>query len=86
MDPDDYESRNYHRPCPWTSCRCTHVGCIAGWLDRSDDQGERAIPCPTCRPEVSAHFHRHGASTRRLRAELPELPRPSRHARSDGSW
>ncbi|MCW2768359.1 MAG: hypothetical protein JWO11_4318 [Nocardioides sp.] len=85
MDPDDYD-RNIHRPCPWASCNCTHTGCVSGWLDKSDDKGERAIPCPNCRPEVSAHFHRHGPSVRRLRSELPTLKRPSRTNQTDGPW
>lgn len=75
-----------YKPCPWASCQCTHQGCISGWIDKTDDKGERAIPCPTCRPEVSSHLRKHTASLRRLRSELPTLPRPSRHREVNGPW
>lgn len=81
------EIRNQHKPCPWNSCRCTHTSpCVAGWIDKSDESGEWTVPCPQCRPEVSAHFRARGKSLRRLRSELPNLPRPSRHGNANGQW
>jgi hypothetical protein len=77
--------KDHHKPCPWPSCHCTHQGCINGWIDKTDDDGERAIPCVTCRPEVAAHF-RKPAPMRRLRSELLHLDRPSRHTKKDGPW
>lgn len=87
--PDPEQSadiQDEYKPCPWRSCQCTHVGCINGWIDPEDEKGARVIPCPTCRPEVSAHFRKRDASIRRLRADLPNLPRPSRHGQKDGPW
>ena len=76
--------RDEFKPCPWNSCQCTHVGCTNGWIDREDT--EDAVPCPTCRPEVAAHLRRRDVSPRRLRSELQNLPRPSRHGQKDGPW
>ncbi|MFI7644104.1 hypothetical protein [Nonomuraea sp. NPDC049400] len=53
-------------------------------MDRDDT--DDAVPCPTCRPEVAAHLRKRDVSLRRLRAELPNLPRPSRHGQKDGPW
>ncbi|WP_165975731.1 hypothetical protein [Actinomadura rubrisoli] len=84
-----YDDDNPTATCPWTSqCRCTHVGCTDGWLDRSRTEGHRpdgtpilkayVEPCPTCRPEVARHLGNRSKSLRALRRELPSLPRPSR--------
>jgi hypothetical protein len=82
------ELRNQHKPCPWASCQCTHTGiCTGGWIDvRRPDGSDFTQPCPTCRPEVSAHLRARGKSLRRLRSELPGLPRPSRHGNANGQW
>lgn len=86
-DPDlPRNGSDEHKPCPWGSCQCTHVGCINGWVDKSDEEGDRTVPCPTCRPEVAAHLRRRDQSARRLRSDLPNLPRPSRHSKKDGPW
>ncbi|MFC5187117.1 hypothetical protein [Actinomadura harenae] len=70
-----------HILCPWpTVCRCTHHACVDGWLDRTRDDGTAyAAPCPNCRPEVHRHLADRSKSMRRLRRELPDLPRPSRN-------
>lgn len=74
---------NPHITCPWPDCQCTHVGCVAGWIDTEeiDPDTEHTVqttrPCPTCRPEVAVHFNKK-ASMRKLRTSLPNLPRPSR--------
>lgn len=76
-----YLDDNPHVTCPWPGCQCTHVGCVSGWIDRTADDGTPyAQPCPTCRPEVARHLADRSKSMRRLRAELPALPRPSRTA------
>lgn len=62
--------------CPWSNCRCTHVGCVAGWID--DLTTDHARPCPTCRPEVARHLADGRKPLLTLRRELPALPRPSR--------
>ena len=81
-----YLEDNPHAVCPWPSCRCTHVGCVAGWIERrrTDDAGrvtDYVQPCPTCRPEVARHLADRSKTLRRLRAELPNLPRPTRGPR-----
>lgn len=70
-----YDSENPTNTCPWPTCRCTHIGCVAGWLDTEEPT---AKPCPTCRPEVAAHMRQHKPADK-LRRELPHLPRPTRH-------
>lgn len=76
-----YLDDNPHATCPWPNCRCTHVGCVNGWIDRTRDDGSPYVQaCPNCRPEVARHLADQSKSLRRLRAELPALPRPSRVA------
>ncbi len=70
-----YLEDNPHATCPWTNCQCTHIGCVAGWID---DNSDTARPCPTCRPEVARHLADRRKSLRALRRELPTLPRPTR--------
>lgn len=71
------------RTCPWPEvCTCTHVGCVDGWVERQRADGSEYVsPCPNCRPEVHRHFRDQSKSLRRLRRELPTLPRPSRFRR-----
>lgn len=66
--------------CPWPSiCRCTHIGCRAGWIDGTDEAGaEIARPCPNCRPELSEHLRQGRGSISRRRAAVANLQRPSR--------
>lgn len=71
-----YLDDNPNATCPWSTCQCTHVGCVDGWID--DQRVEHARPCPTCRPEVARHLSDSRKSLRALRRELPSLPRPSR--------
>ncbi len=76
-----YDEENPHFTCPWPSCQCTHVGCVAGWIERTREDGTPYVdPCPTCRPEVARHLGDRSKSLKRLRGELPHLPRPSRTA------
>lgn len=84
-----YLEDNPHATCPWSNCQCTHVGCVAGWVERRRDDGSEYVePCPTCRPEVARHLADRSKTLRRLRAELPNLPRPSRgnHTPQDTPW
>jgi len=76
-----YLDDNPHVTCPWPGCNCTHIGCVSGWIECVRDDGTPYVkPCPTCRPEVARHLASRSKSLRRLRAELPNLPRPSRIA------
>lgn len=80
------ELRDQHKPCPWPNlCLCTHVGCIAGWVDISDDRGERATPCQTCRPEVAERLTSGRGSLRQRRDSLREMARPTRTS-PDRPW
>lgn len=85
-DPDQDEVREQHKACPWPSlCLCTHVGCVSGWIDIRDDHGDRAIPCPNCRPEVAEHLRAGRGTLRRRREGLRDLRRPSRMSK-DSPW
>lgn len=51
--------------CGRDGCVCTHRGCVAGWIDQTRDDGtalgkEVAVPCPTCRPQLSEHLRKGG--------------------------
>lgn len=79
-------AENEHFTCPWSWCTCSHVGCVAGWLERTADDGtEHVDACPTCRPEVAKHLARKDKSLQALRRELPGLPRPSRRRPMGGA-
>ncbi|MFF3441750.1 hypothetical protein [Streptosporangium sp. NPDC002721] len=68
-------------PCPFTTCECLHVGCEYGWITLPGSDGSDFVrPCPTCRPEVSAHLRMGRGSGAQVRAQLRHLPRPSRVA------
>lgn len=57
---------NHHGvTCGRNTCRCTHRGCTAGWIDQTRDDGtkhgkEVAVPCPTCHPQLSDHLRQGG--------------------------
>lgn len=84
-----YDEDSPGATCPWPhTCRCTHVGCVDGWIDRTrpDQPRPDGTPtvkhyvqaCPNCRPEVARHLSDRSKPLGRLRRELPALPRPSR--------
>ncbi|GAA2298441.1 hypothetical protein GCM10010402_66330 [Actinomadura luteofluorescens] len=83
-----YLDDNPSAACPWSNCQCTHIGCTAGFIDRTRDDGTRpdGTPmrkdyveiCATCRPEVARHLGDRRKPLRTLRRELPTLPRPTR--------
>ncbi|MEZ0076357.1 hypothetical protein ABH927_005737 [Planotetraspora sp. GP83] len=66
-------------PCPFPRCTCTHIGCVAGWVDTDSDN---AVPCRNCRPEVYEEL-RHGRGTLAdSRRRMRHVPRPSRTTRA----
>lgn len=78
-----YDDDAPSRLCPWPDvCDCTHTACDHGWINRVRDGHEFAAPCPRCRPEVARHLSNRSKSLKRLRRELPTLPRPSRYRRT----
>ncbi|KAA9379703.1 hypothetical protein F5972_08615 [Microbispora cellulosiformans] len=62
-------------PCPFPACSCTHVGCVAGWVDSN---GDKAVPCPNCRPEVYDELRRGRGTLADRRRRIRNIPRPSR--------
>ncbi|MGI5158750.1 hypothetical protein [Microbispora sp. CA-102843] len=46
-----------------------------------DNRGDRAVPCPNCRPEVARHLRRAPGPLSQARAGLRYVPRPSRRTR-----